>query len=93
MKFLICLIAVNLISLPILATTPTDLRLYGEIPKQVCWYEGKSYSEGALLLQFDMLFVCATKKYNEDNGKLVWVKADASGAPIRPEISDKIRVN
>ncbi|ATD10132.1 hypothetical protein PPIS_b1109 [Pseudoalteromonas piscicida] len=45
------------------------------------------------MLQFDMLFVCATKKYNEDNGKLVWVKADASGAPIRPEISDKIRVN
>ncbi|MEJ6476367.1 DUF1496 domain-containing protein [Pseudoalteromonas piscicida] len=93
MKFLLGLITICLISLPTLAKTPAELRLYGELPKQVCWYQGQSYSEGALLIQFDMLFVCAPKKYNEENSKLVWLKADASGNPIRPEISDKIRVN
>ncbi|MBE0348629.1 hypothetical protein PPEP_b0423 [Pseudoalteromonas peptidolytica F12-50-A1] len=40
-----------------------------------------------------MLFVCAPKKHNEDNGQLIWIKADTSGKPIRPEIIKKIQVN
>ncbi|NLR15751.1 DUF1496 domain-containing protein [Pseudoalteromonas peptidolytica] len=93
MKFLIGLITATLISPSVLALSPHELRLYGELPKRVCWYQGQSYSEGALLQQFDMLFVCAPKKHNEDNGQLIWIKADTSGKPIRPEIIKKIQVN
>ena len=92
MKFLSALLLLLVFKPLVSFAAPEEIKLFGDIPKQVCWYQGHSYSEGALLSQFDMLFVCAPKYANQQNSKLVWLKADASGKAIRPEIEDKIRV-
>ncbi|KAF7764514.1 hypothetical protein PCIT_b0534 [Pseudoalteromonas citrea] len=61
-------------------------------PTDVCWYQGQQYSEGSLIKQFDMLFACAKKLPRQNNSRLVWVKANASGVPIKLDPERTIRV-
>ncbi|MBE0371061.1 DUF1496 domain-containing protein [Pseudoalteromonas sp. MMG013] len=61
-------------------------------PLNVCWYQGQKYSEGALIKQFDMLFACSNKHPKQTNSRVVWVKADASGVPIKLDPERTIRV-
>ncbi|RJE72216.1 DUF1496 domain-containing protein [Pseudoalteromonas citrea] len=61
-------------------------------PMNVCWYQGQQYSEGSLIKQFDMLFACAKKHPRKNSHSLVWVKANASGVPIKLDPERTIRV-
>jgi hypothetical protein len=58
----------------------------------VCWYQGQKYSEGSLIKQFDMLFTCAIKPSQKNSNSLMWVKANASGDPIKLDLERTIRV-
>ncbi|WP_440056684.1 DUF1496 domain-containing protein (plasmid) [Pseudoalteromonas sp. T1lg65] len=93
MKYLPAAIMSSLVSISVYAKAPVQPHFFSDLPKRVCWFASESYSEGAIISQFDMLFVCAPKKPFEDNGELIWVKATSSGEPIRPEKESRIRVN
>ncbi|BBN83423.1 hypothetical protein PA25_34080 [Pseudoalteromonas sp. A25] len=64
-----------------------------ETPQRVCWYQGEQYSEGALIKQFDLLFICSHKYSNQPQSQLVWLKANKEGQPIRLDPTKTIRVN
>jgi hypothetical protein len=63
-----------------------------ENPERVCWYQGQQYSEGAMIKQFDIYFVCSHKFANQENSRLVWLKANEQGEPVRLDRVNTIRV-
>ncbi|CAH9050746.1 hypothetical protein PSECIP111951_00254 [Pseudoalteromonas holothuriae] len=63
-----------------------------ETPQRVCWYQGAQYSEGALIKQFDLLFICSHKYENQPQSQLVWQRANEQGRPIRLDPVKTIRV-
>lgn len=60
---------------------------------KLCWYEGKQYSQGAMIKQFDIFFVCSHRFDNQLNSELVWRKANKNGKPIKIDQGAKISVN
>lgn len=59
----------------------------------VCWYKDAKYSEGALIVMADKLFVCSNKFDNQTNGQLTWRIADENGQPIPQRPKKSIRIN
>lgn len=60
---------------------------------QVCWYQEKRYSEGAVIEMQGQLRVCANKEPNQSNGSLMWLPMDEEGRAVYPRQNKKIRVN
>ncbi|GMM84286.1 DUF1496 domain-containing protein [Pseudoalteromonas sp. MTN2-4] len=59
----------------------------------VCWYKDAKYSEGALIVMAEKLFVCANKFDNQANGQLTWRIADENGLPVPQKPKKSIRIN
>ncbi|QTH73066.1 DUF1496 domain-containing protein [Pseudoalteromonas xiamenensis] len=72
------------------AETP---RVFVDMPRRVCWYQGQEYSEGSLIKQFDWIFICASRHENEENGNLIWVKIDNEGNRIDKPKRVNVRIN
>ncbi|WP_081221239.1 DUF1496 domain-containing protein [Pseudoalteromonas luteoviolacea] len=68
-------------------------RVFIDSPQRVCWFNSSQYSEGALIKQFDKLYVCSHKYANQPNSQLVWLQLDKDGIPKRLDLRGKIRVH
>ena len=54
-----------------------NLTLEGNVTSQrVCYYEGRSYSLGAVIAIGDVLLECQPEKHFETNGALMWVRLE-----------------
>ncbi|WP_417714844.1 DUF1496 domain-containing protein [Pseudoalteromonas obscura] len=68
-------------------------RVFIDSPQRVCWFNSSQYSEGALIKQFNHIYVCSHKYGNQPQSQLVWLKLDESGEPKRLDLRGKIRVH
>lgn len=91
----ICLFFISLFFTQICLANPKTgkTNLFLDNISSVCWYKNEKYTEGALLVMADKLFVCANKFDNETNGQLIWRIADDSGQAIPSKSQKSIRIN
>lgn len=61
--------------------------------QQVCWYEDKRYSEGAIILMANTQVICSAKNPNHNNSELNWLMLNEQGEIIYPKAAKTIRVN
>lgn len=59
----------------------------------ICWYDNKRYSEGALLQVQSFILVCATSNPQHDNSELIWLKLNKKGKVVYPTKPKTITVN
>lgn len=91
----ICLFFVSTFYPQIGSANPSSNKtnLFLENLSPVCWYKDDKYSEGALLVMADKLFICASKFDNQTNAQLVWRMADDNGHVIPNKPKKSIRIN
>lgn len=64
----------------------------GDSLQQVCWYQDKKYSEGAIIEVAKLTLMCTRKDKNQPNGQLGWLKLDDKGNIIYPTQKSKISI-
>lgn len=74
-------------------TYGNETNLYLEQLHSVCWYQNLRYTEGAVIKQAELLYVCTHRYKNQPQSPLIWLKLDDKGEPIRVEMKGKIRVH
>ena len=59
----------------------------------ICWYDNKRYSEGALVQVHSFTLVCAANNPQHNNSELIWLKLDKKGNIVYPTKPKTITVN
>ena len=61
--------------------------------QQICWFENKRYSEGAIIMMADVRVICTAKNPNHNNSALTWLMLNDKNEVIYPTATKKIRVH
>ncbi|BED91077.1 DUF1496 domain-containing protein [Pseudoalteromonas sp. MM1] len=59
----------------------------------ICWYDNKRYSEGALIQVQSFVLVCAAINSQQNNRELIWLKLNKNGNVVYPAKPKTITVN
>jgi len=68
-------------------------RVFVNGPERVCWFNSSKYSEGAIIKQFDQLYICSHKYANQPDSPLAWLQVNEQGDIKRLDLRGKIRVH
>lgn len=61
--------------------------------QQICWFENKRYSEGAIIMMANVRVICTAKNPNHNNSALTWLMLNEKNEVIYPTATKKIRVH
>lgn len=88
------LISIAIFTSPNLADEQKQvIRIDTDLNGQVCWYQNKKFSQGAIIKIDQHHLICELKSINQPNGPLAWFKTDDNGLPIYPKPQTRITIN
>ncbi|NMR26859.1 DUF1496 domain-containing protein [Pseudoalteromonas sp. NEC-BIFX-2020_015] len=61
--------------------------------QNICWFDDKRYSEGAIIYMSDTRVICTPKNSSQSNSTLSWLMLDEKGNVIYPKKVNKISIN
>ncbi|KPH93790.1 hypothetical protein AMS58_15505 [Pseudoalteromonas porphyrae] len=61
--------------------------------QNICWFDDKRYSEGAIIYMSDTRVICTPKNPSQSNSSLSWLMIDEKGNIIYPKKVNKISIN